>query len=484
MVEKIIEFLSRQPPFLGGCRLKVDENQAQIKYREKRKVVFIGKSWVFITVITTLVLNVKNVLPSINSKKLIFNSTSIKIMLLILLVLVVMIILWKIFHSKYSPIETWKVENLLRKFTEEADLLRNHDDSFAQTKSVKWIYRIIRQEIHIALMTGGHVNYEMEKDIPRRLQGFLIKETGEKWFLEDKQFKEGRIEIIFSHEEDKRIVIDDLNKLKKSVLVNIQLTERLFWNITKQPMMAVIGKTGSGKTTFIKAIIISFLANNPNNNCCIIDGKNAFLAQSGRFANIPTATTAEETLNLLDDAIIEMEKRYCKINKNQADEVDTTYVEKFPNEGNILIVCDELLALSSATQAQDKLKKPAERLMPQISERILSLIVKSRQANITLVVSGQAFPATLLGDSIAKSNMGALIYLGRPSEIKVQQFFGIGLKDLPQVDTSNYGGLIILDGISDVPKKFISPYYDDEKLPFKKTLKKLSQAEGEAHSLR
>lgn len=37
MVEKIIEFLSRQPPFLGGCRLKVDENQAQIKYREKRK---------------------------------------------------------------------------------------------------------------------------------------------------------------------------------------------------------------------------------------------------------------------------------------------------------------------------------------------------------------------------------------------------------------------------------------------------------------
>ena len=182
MVEKIIEFLSRQPPFLGGCRLKVDENQAQIKYREKRKVVFIGKSWVFITVITTLVLNVKNVLPSINSKKLIFNSTSIKIMLLILLVLVVMIILWKIFHSKYSPIETWKVENLLRKFTEEADLLRNHDDSFAQTKSVKWIYRIIRQEIHIALMTGGHVNYEMKKIFLDDYKGFLLKKQGRNGF--------------------------------------------------------------------------------------------------------------------------------------------------------------------------------------------------------------------------------------------------------------------------------------------------------------
>lgn len=483
MIEKIIELISRLLPFLGECRLMVDENHTQIKYREKRNVVFIGKSWVLITVISTLVLNVKNVLPSINSKKLFFDSTSIKVMLIIMLVSIVIKILWKILHSKYSPIETWKVENLLRKFTEEADLLRNHDNSFAQTKSVKWIYRIVKRGIHIDLMTGGHVNYEMEKDIPRRLQGFLIKETGEKWVLEDKQFKEGRIEILFSHDEDKRIVIDDLGKLKKSFLVKIQLTERLFWDMSRQPMLAVIGKTGSGKTTLIKGLIISFLANNPNNKCCIIDGKNAFLAQSGRFANIPTATTAEETLNLLDDAISEMEIRYSKLNENQADEVDSTYIEKFSKEGSILIVCDELLALSSATQAQDKLKKAAERLMPQISERILSLIVKARQANITVVISGQAFPATLLGDSIAKSNMGALIYLGKTSDIQAQQFFGIGVKDLPQVDTSNYGGLIILDGICDYPKKFISPYYDDKKLPFKKTLKELSQVEGEAHSL-
>ena len=74
--------------------------------------------------------------------------------------------------------------------------------------------------------------------------------------------------------------------------------------------------------------------------------------------------------------------------------------------------------------------------------------------------------------------MGALIYLGKTSDIQAQQFFGIGVKDLPQVDTSNYGGLIILDGICDYPKKFISPYYDDKKLPFKKTLKELSQVEG------
>lgn len=49
MIEKIIELISRLLPFLGECRLMVDENHTQIKYREKRNVVFIGKSWVLIT---------------------------------------------------------------------------------------------------------------------------------------------------------------------------------------------------------------------------------------------------------------------------------------------------------------------------------------------------------------------------------------------------------------------------------------------------
>ncbi|ROY42367.1 cell division protein FtsK, partial [Enterococcus casseliflavus] len=219
--------------------------------------------------------------------------------------------------------------------------------------------------------------------------------------------------------------------------------------------------------------------NNEKNECMIIDGKNSFMAQSGRYASIPTATTAEECLQLLDDAISIMKQRYSEMNVDLSDENDFTYVEKFPRKGSILIACDELLALASATQAMDKLRKPAERLMPQIADRILTLILKSRQASMTVLLSGQAFPASLLGDSIARSNIGLLINLGSITQVQAQELFGRSLKDLPRADTSNFGGLIWLDGLDwEAPKPFLSPYYDDEKLPFKKTLSKLAEAQG------
>lgn len=285
--------------------------------------------------------------------------------------------------------------------------------------------------------------------------------------------------MIFSHNIDERIVIDDLNKLKKSTMVNVQLTSKLSWNIKKQPQLGIFGKTASGKTSLIKAIIISFLANNKNNQLMLIDGKASFLAESGRFAKIPISTTAEECLKLLDDAIAIMNQRYDEMNHNLADESDVTYIEKFPDKGTILIACDELLALASATQATDKLKKPADRLMPQISDRILSLIVKSRQASIAILISGQAFPASLLGDSIVRSNLAMIVNLGRTTQVQSQELFSMNLKDLPQADSSNYEGIIWLDGLNwETPKIFYSPYYDDDKLPFKATLLKLTETKG------
>ncbi|MDR9868266.1 hypothetical protein RI092_10710 [Lactococcus cremoris] len=211
----------------------------------------------------------------------------------------------------------------------------------------------------------------------------------------------------------------------------------------------------------------------------LIDGKASFLAQSGKFAKIPTATTAEACLKLLDNAIAIMNQRYDEMNRDLADENDVTYIEKFPNKGTILIACDELLALASTTQASDKLKKPADRLMPQISDRILSLIVKSRQASIALLISGQAFPASLLGDTTVRSNLGMIVNLGRTSQIQAQELFSMNLKDLPQADSSNYEGIIWLDALNwETPRVFYSPYYDDEKLPFKATLLKLTEAQG------
>lgn len=479
-IERFLEFLSRLPPvWRFSSKLTVDLNQAQISYKKHRNYQFALKTWFVLAVLIVIWSNIKNILSSILKWKIIFNKLPLIIMFIVFILGIVLILLWEFLHSLYSPIQKWRLETLLRNFTEEANLLAQHDDSFNFTKSVKWIYSASEQKITITLRTGGHVNFEMEKDIARRLLGFFIKETKDIWILEDNSVTNGSIKMMFSHNADERLVIDDLSKLKKSNIVNIPLTKQLSWDIKRQPQIGIFGKTASGKTSLIKSIIISFLANNKNNKLFLIDGKASFLAQSGKFSKIPTATTAEETLKLLDDAIAIMNQRYAEMNSDLADESDVTYIEKFPDKGTILIACDELLAFASATQASDKLKKPADRLVPQISDRILSLIVKSRQASIAVLISGQAFPASLLGDTTVRSNLGMIVNLGRTSQIQAQELFSMNLKDLPQADSSNYEGIIWLDALNwETPKVFYSPYYDDEKLPFKATLLKLTEAQG------
>lgn len=185
MIKKFTEWLSRLPPFWGYLsKLTVDQNQAQISYKKHRTYIFLLKIWAIATLTFGVVLNMKNVIPSISRGEIIFENQSLKLMFLLLLMSVVIISLWEFLHSRYSPIEKWKLEKLLRGFTEESDLLRQHDNSFNQTKSVKWIYSAIDGIITIKLMAGGHVNSEMEKDIARRLHGYFVKETKVLWVLD------------------------------------------------------------------------------------------------------------------------------------------------------------------------------------------------------------------------------------------------------------------------------------------------------------
>lgn len=476
MIEKFTECLSRLLPFGGYLsKLTVDQNQAQISYKKHRSYIFLLKIWAIATLTFGVVLNMKNVIPSISRGKIIFENQSLKFMFLLLLMSVVTISLWEFLHSRYSPIEKWKLEKLLRGFTEESDLLRQHDNSFNLTKSIKWLYSISDSLIIIKLMTGGHVNSEMEKDIARRLHGYFVKETRGSWVLEDRRIKDRLIMMVFSHEADKRLVIEDVVSLRQSNELNIQLTQRLSWTI-RQPMGLVVGPTGSGKTSLLKVLIISFLANNHKNKVFTIDGKKAFLSVAmSRIGKV--ATNGQSALGLTAELCQIMQQRYEEMNADVDSEKDSTHTELF-GQGSILLIADELLALVGQMQASDKMLKPAERIYPQFYSNLMSLIVKGRQASISVVVSGQQMPASILPTE-ARDSLGLRIALGRVSQQQAQEIFGLGLKDLPRADTSNYGGLIWLDGLDwELPKPFQSPYYDDEKLPFKATLSNIAEAQG------
>ena len=373
-----------------------------------------------------------------------FNSIYLILALLPLLLFIVQII-FKLVNRKNK-----KMDHLLQLASENLDLLKKDTDEKHRTKTAKWSY-----------LLGNDFD----------IIEYLESTTRRAWILEDKRLENSFIKMTFGHIPDERLVIDSLSQLAHLPL-KIPLTKNLVWDIKKQPMGLIVGPTGAGKTTLIKSIVIEFLANSKQNSLYTIDGKNSFLASAtSNFVHTgKTATDGQTSLELLKELNRIMFDRYHKMNLDILNEKDITYVEAFPNEGHILLIADELLALISEVQASDKSKPTKERLAPQIYSRLLSLIVRGRQASISVIVSGQQMPASILPTE-ARDSLGLRIALGRVSQVQAQEIFNRGLSDLPHVNTSNFGGLIWLDGLDwETPKEFKSPQYDDNKLPFKHTL--------------
>ena len=370
----------------------------------------------------------------------------------------IVVLSWLFLNSKFSPIEKWKVSALLKLFPEENDILRKHKSEIDTTQSIRWQYWIDNGLVFLKLYHGGHV--------PKG----KVEETREKWFLEDKHFSDGYVKIVLSHKPDKSLYIKGREDFIESKTLKIRLTERLNWTLS-QTNALIVGPSNSGKTTLLKYLILAFLINNKKNEVYTIDGKSAYLSNAMRNVG-EVATTGEQAFEMISKLEAIMEKRYEEINQDIDDEADVTHNEKF-GQGNILLVIDEYLALATEMQAEDKLKKPADRLFPQFNAKLLKLIVKCRQASIMVVVSGQLLPTSILS-SESRDSFGLRIALGRISQSQAIEIFNVGKTELPSVDSRNYEGVIYLDGIGlEHPITFRTPYYDDAKLPFKGALRVL-----------
>lgn len=382
----------------------------------------------------------------------------------------IVVLSWLFLNSKFSPIEKWKVSALLKLFPEENDILRKHKSEIDTTQSIRWQYWIDNGLVFLKLYHGGHVPKGKVEEIPTNVQSFFIKETREKWFLEDKHFSDGYVKIVLSHKPDKSLYIKGREDFIESKTLKIRLTERLNWTLS-QTNALIVGPSNSGKTTLLKYLILAFLINNKKNEVYTIDGKSAYLSNAMRNVG-EVATTGEQAFEMISKLEAIMEKRYEEINQDIDDEADVTHNEKF-GQGNILLVIDEYLALATEMQAEDKLKKPADRLFPQFNAKLLKLIVKCRQASIMVVVSGRLLPTSILS-SESRDSFGLRIALGRISQSQAIEIFNVGKTELPSVDSRNYEGVIYLDGIGlEHPITFRTPYYDDAKLPFKGALRVL-----------
>uniref|UniRef100_UPI0034DD4012 FtsK/SpoIIIE domain-containing protein n=1 Tax=Lactococcus sp. TaxID=44273 RepID=UPI0034DD4012 len=363
------------------------------------------------------------------------------------------------------------IKYLLQVFVERAELIKNDLDSNQVTLSAKFLY-YMDSDCDIIEYVPRAVNKINIDDFPVRLVEVLEDISKKPWILVDCSITRTSLIMKFTHEPEKRLVIDSDSYLGQSNDFKIKISSRVTWDLEKAPTAAVLGGTGSGKTSFIKYIMLCFLFLNDQNQVFVIDGKSAFLYSTSSFnKDGHTANTPEGAMEILDELTNIMNDRYAQMNSNPEDEEDITYCQKYKDKGSYLLVFDELLALMTLVQSEDKLKKPAERLGPQIMAKILNLVVKSRQVNIYCLLSGQTLSAEVLSTAV-RSNIGFRAILGSVSPTQSMEMFNIGVSGLPRASDEQFSGYYWHDGM-DIAMPFLQPYVA-RGFRFKSALRKLS----------
>lgn len=180
----------------------------------------------------------------------------------------------------------------------------------------------------------------------------------------------------------------------------------IFCNLDKMPHMLVAGSTGSGKSVCLNTMLLSmcYKSGPQDLRLILVDPK---MVEFSTYNGLPhllipeVITNKEMTINALDWAIKEMERRYALFAKNRVvninefnklEKVKSKQEDKLPF---IVIVVDELADLMLEAKRE-------------IEDRIAKLAAKARAAGIHLVLATQR-PSVDVITGTVKANLPSRI---------------------------------------------------------------------------
>ena len=260
-----------------------------------------------------------------------------------------------------------------------------------------------------------------------------------------------------------------------------------FCNLDKMPHVLIAGSTGSGKSVCLNTMILSmcYKAGPQDLRLILIDPKTVEFTQYNGLPHllIPEVITGKEmTINALDWAIKEMERRYALFAKhrvvnigeyNKLDIVKNKVEEKIPY---IVIVVDELADLMLEAKRE-------------IEDRIAKLAAKARAAGIHLVLATQR-PSVDVITGTVKANLPSRIafaltnYMDSKTVLDgggAEKLLGKGdmlFKPLDKPEPKRIQGAFVsnaeISAVVEYIKDHNTPVYDDDT---GKTIKNPHQAE-------
>lgn len=170
----------------------------------------------------------------------------------------------------------------------------------------------------------------------------------------------------------------------------------------------LVGKTGSGKSFALVYLLLYYLSNGWA--VVIADPKNSDLALLGRSFGLRVATTADEIVQLVEDAYQQMEKRKIELKGRQ--KFGKTASEQ--GYSNIMVIIDEYASLSLK---MDK-KQNADLLT-----RVGNLVLEGRQLSVHVTLCMQQANAQVVPTSI-REQLGNKIVMGASDEQTYVTAFG------------------------------------------------------------
>jgi len=181
--------------------------------------------------------------------------------------------------------------------------------------------------------------------------------------------------------------------------IPIVLSEDRVIDLAKMPHLLVAGMTGSGKSVFLNAAILSILYKMSPEQCklAIIDPKRVefTLYRGVEHLYAPVATRLEQIEQLLNNLVLEMESRYGKLESVGAKNLESYNAQVEHKLPYIVVIIDEMA---------DLMLVDAHNVTNQI-ERLAQL---ARAAGIHLIMATQR-PVVKIMTGLMKANMPARI---------------------------------------------------------------------------
>lgn len=221
----------------------------------------------------------------------------------------------------------------------------------------------------------------------------------------------------------------------------LTLQKGLIVDLSKQPHLAVWGKSGTGKTTLLFSLIAQSFSS--NTDVYFIDGKSEFTSFSSFYPKEKIASDLDNVLNMLDKIIKQLEKRQLRVASAVIQRQSLGLTAEDLNLQPIIIFADEVGSIVGAMAGKQK---------KSFISALTQIVQKGRSVGIFLILSSQS-PATEVVPNSIREQFSTKILLGSAkSEIQVMAF---GQKAY-EGGVDAFQGFYLTDALTQ-PKKFFVP---------------------------